>query len=451
MPSRQFASVTPKWSSIASERIHPGVSDTAVASYSIELPRQRECHAVRCHLREVVEERAAVLGIELGVTVGDLDDQAARVLDEEWDGGVARDDVGVDGEPEHSQARVEVVLPQFGVPRSEVVAAPDVVDEDVEVPSFRIRCARRDPGLATVRDGRTRPARPRLRSRRLGRLCPRWSRVDPSLTDGLGCSVPSRRRSLRLLPARRRRRAPRRGWRRRPVQPCRKGLGPRSPSAPPYAMKYLASGWGTMIAEVLCSGSSWNSSVSATPMRSMLEQLVELRLVLEVGARGVAPRVARAAVLLAEQAGERRAVLVGEAPLLADAAVPQLGERLGHLDREPVAAAGTPGSGRRRTARARARWRARPTVTTWNAGVVGVAATRPAGRSRRCRGSGRLRWRGNVEPQPLAARGRRRSTRRGRCPRRSPGSSPTPPRARASLRPWRSSSSLAQRRPDARP
>ena len=67
-----------------------------------------------------------------------------------------------------------------------------------------------------------------------------------------------------------------------------------------------------------------------------LEQLGDLRLVVEVGARGVAPRVARAAVLLAEQAGERRAVLVGEAPLLADAAVPQLGERFGHLDRQPV-------------------------------------------------------------------------------------------------------------------
>ena len=67
-----------------------------------------------------------------------------------------------------------------------------------------------------------------------------------------------------------------------------------------------------------------------------LEQVVELGLVLEVGARRVAPRVARPAVLLAEQPGERRAVLVGEAPLLADAAVPQLGERLGHLDREAV-------------------------------------------------------------------------------------------------------------------
>src|SRR5262245_9806337 len=42
-----------------------------------------------------------------------------------------------------------------------------------------------------------------------------------------------------------------------------------------------------------------------------VEELRHLRLVLEVGARRVAPRVARAAVLLAEEAGERRAVLVG--------------------------------------------------------------------------------------------------------------------------------------------
>src|SRR5690348_13772214 len=40
-----------------------------------------------------------------------------------------------------------------------------------------------------------------------------------------------------------------------------------------------------------------------------LEQVHQHRLVLEVGARGVAPRVARAAVLLPEQAGEARAVL----------------------------------------------------------------------------------------------------------------------------------------------
>ncbi len=30
-------------------------------------------------------------------------------------------------------------------------------------------------------------------------------------------------------------------------------------------MKYFASGWGTMIADVLCSGSSWYSSLSRIP------------------------------------------------------------------------------------------------------------------------------------------------------------------------------------------
>ena len=34
------------------------------------------------------------------------------------------------------------------------------------------------------------------------------------------------------------------------------------------ALKYLASGWWTMMAEVDCSGWSWNSSESSTPMRS---------------------------------------------------------------------------------------------------------------------------------------------------------------------------------------
>src|SRR4051794_40129929 len=62
------------------------------------------------------------------------------------------------------------------------------------------------------------------------------------------------------------------------------------------------------------------------------EQLGDLLVVLQVGAGLVAPGVAAAPVLLAEQAGERGAVLVGEAQLLTDAAVPVLGQRLGHLD-----------------------------------------------------------------------------------------------------------------------
>src|SRR3954453_21208004 len=54
-----------------------------------------------------------------------------------------------------------------------------------------------------------------------------------------------------------------------------------------------------------------------------LEQLGHLGVVLEVWARRIAPRIAAAAVLLPEQSGQRRPVLAGKAPLLADAAVPQ--------------------------------------------------------------------------------------------------------------------------------
>jgi len=43
----------------------------------------------------------------------------------------------------------------------------------------------------------------------------------------------------------------------------------RKPAPTRYATKYLASGWGTMMAEVDCSGTRWNSSVIATPMRSI--------------------------------------------------------------------------------------------------------------------------------------------------------------------------------------
>ena len=47
-------------------------------------------------------------------------------------GEVARDQVRVDGEPQHPQAAVEVVLPQRRVPLRQVLAAPDVVDQHVE-------------------------------------------------------------------------------------------------------------------------------------------------------------------------------------------------------------------------------------------------------------------------------------------------------------------------------
>ncbi len=66
------------------------------------------------------------------------------------------------------------------------------------------------------------------------------------------------------------------------------------------AAKYLASGCGTMIAEVDCSGTSWNSSDSATPIRSGPQQPEQLLLVLQVRAGRVAEGVPRAPVALLE-------------------------------------------------------------------------------------------------------------------------------------------------------
>ena len=63
-----------------------------------------------------------------------------------------------------------------------------------------------------------------------------------------------------------------------------------------------------------------------------LEQLGNLGIVFQVGARGVAPRITPTAILLAEEPVQRRTVFVDEAPLAANAMVPELGERLGHLD-----------------------------------------------------------------------------------------------------------------------
>ena len=67
-----------------------------------------------------------------------------------------------------------------------------------------------------------------------------------------------------------------------------------------------------------------------------LQQVDDLGVVLEVRAGRVPERVAASAVLLAEETLQGRPVFVGEAPLLADPAVPKLRERLGHLDRQAV-------------------------------------------------------------------------------------------------------------------
>ena len=69
----------------------------------------------------------------------------------------------------------------------------------------------------------------------------------------------------------------------------------------------------------------------ADPDGVRIEEVDEFALFLEVGTRRVPPRVAGAPVLLFEEAGQGRAVLGSEAPLLADTAVPQFGEGLGLL------------------------------------------------------------------------------------------------------------------------
>src|SRR5690606_4101778 len=86
--------------------------------------------------------------------------------------------------------------------------------------------------------------------------------------------------------------------------------------------------------------------VAGDPDALGAEQLGHGLVVLEVRARRISPGVAAAAVALAEQPVESTAVgggrvgagwvLVRESPLLADAPVPVLGERLGHLHAEAV-------------------------------------------------------------------------------------------------------------------
>ena len=121
--------------------------------------------------------------------------------------------------------------------------------------------------------------------------------------------------------------------------------------------------------------------VDAEPVGA--EQAGHGGVVLQIGARRIAPRVAPAAVLLAEQAADGRAVLGGEAPLLADAVVPVLGQRLGHLHAEAVqhqvvlvAVLGEQGGRRLRHRRAHG--------DDVEGGVVDLAGGDRAGRSRRC-------------------------------------------------------------------
>ena len=69
--------------------------------------------------------------IEKRVAVRDLDDEAAGAQPRQRV--VRRDDVRLDRAIDQRQTVVELRLPQLLAPLDEIVAAPDVVDEDVEL------------------------------------------------------------------------------------------------------------------------------------------------------------------------------------------------------------------------------------------------------------------------------------------------------------------------------
>ena len=132
------------------------MSETAVAPRGPRSLRVRPGHAVHRHLGEVVERvDPVVVGVVGGGAVGHLDEEAARAFEHQRQGVVRGDQVGVDGEPEEAEAVREVVLPDRLVPLEEPLAAPDVVDEDVEPARLRPdpRDERRDRLRVEVVDG----------------------------------------------------------------------------------------------------------------------------------------------------------------------------------------------------------------------------------------------------------------------------------------------------------
>ncbi|RDL08149.1 hypothetical protein DER30_1483 [Streptomyces sp. HB202] len=96
-----------------------------------EFMAEGEGHPVHRGLRQVVEERDAVVGrVVLVRPVGHLDDQPARCLDQQRQREVTGDGVGVDGQPQGVQSGVERRFPHRLVPLD--LRAPDVVHQDVQ-------------------------------------------------------------------------------------------------------------------------------------------------------------------------------------------------------------------------------------------------------------------------------------------------------------------------------
>ena len=123
---------------MASERSQPGVSDTAVPAVRRQLVAEGPGHAPDRRLHEVVEERhPVVVGVVLVGAVVDLDHQPARLPDQEGQGEVAGDGVGLDTQAQQPQPHVQVRLPHGLVPLHDG-GAEDVVDEDVQRPPLGV-------------------------------------------------------------------------------------------------------------------------------------------------------------------------------------------------------------------------------------------------------------------------------------------------------------------------
>ena len=114
--SRQFASVTPKWSSIASERRKPGVTASAVMPCSVSSSACASARRIDRRLDQVVEERPAVVVASPSVT------STTRPPGHEQQGEpvLAGDQVGLDGAFATARRPVlEVELPERLAPLDE--------------------------------------------------------------------------------------------------------------------------------------------------------------------------------------------------------------------------------------------------------------------------------------------------------------------------------------------
>jgi hypothetical protein len=88
-------------------------------------------HAGHRHLGEIIEWiDPVVVRVVLGRAVRHLDKQTARTLDQQRQRMMRRDQMRMHAE--HAQAVLEIMLPDGLVPFLEILAAPDVIDEDIE-------------------------------------------------------------------------------------------------------------------------------------------------------------------------------------------------------------------------------------------------------------------------------------------------------------------------------